>query len=118
MMRRLFVVLTLLALAACAPPGGHVRPDAMPLELDDARYAVTIQPGAAGTGITAAGAGPIAGRTVRVTRLGTPLSQDEGLAAKRAARAECTRSNGRFNEVALGSYRSASGAWVFPGGCA
>ncbi|MBE2278372.1 MAG: hypothetical protein IAE87_18990 [Rhodobacteraceae bacterium] len=115
---RLAPVLAPAVLAACVALQGPAMPDGpLRLDLDGAVFQAEIFPGAPGAMLTADGARPVPGATLRLTREGRALARDEGALAKKAARAGCTAAGGRFAEAALGRFDGA-GAWVFPGGCA
>lgn len=106
------------ALAACvAPPPSGLRMGDVQAQVDGMGFAVAVSPGTPGAMLTAAGARPVAGATLRVRREGAALAMDEGALAKKAARAGCAAASGRFAEAALGAYDGA-GAWVFAGACA
>ena len=124
--RMAVAVLACLCLGACvggsaggasAPARGAAQSGAQSVTVDGQSFAAAVLPGAAGKRLSAAGALPVQGQSVRVTRAGGALRMDEGAIAKKAARAACAASGGRFADLALGSYDRA-GAWVFAGACA
>ena len=123
-------VLTLGLMAACAPvatrpaavsggsaSGGPVTAGPVQVGVEGQSFAVTIAAGAPGVALTRAGAVPVAGNRISVTRGGSPLGQADGAMAKRAARQGCEAQGGRFNAAALGRH-AGSGIWSFDGGCA
>ncbi len=115
---RLVPVLVPAALAACVAAQAPAVPEGpRRVDLDGAAFLAEIFPGPPGAMLTADGARPVTGATLRLTREGRTLARDEGALAKKAARAGCTAAGGRFAEAALGRFDGA-GAWVFPGGCA
>lgn len=59
--------------------------------------------------------GPVASGPVRVTNGGQPFQMWEGALARKAADAQC---GGKVNVTIYDRYDPASGAWVYPGGCA
>lgn len=85
--------------------------------VDGVAFVARIAPGAPGMILTAEGARPVAGNTLRVSREGAALAMHEGAIAKKAARAGCAAAGGRFAEQAIGGYETA-GVWSFPGACA
>ena len=106
------------ALSACMatpPPLRTVQADGVAVTSRDRVFVASIQPGAAGTVLTRAGAVSIAGATVRVTARG--LARDEGLAAKEAARLACEGQGGAFQGQAIGRYAGPE-TWAFAGACA
>lgn len=75
-------------------------------------YSAAVLAGPTGKVLTANGALPASGHTVRVA----PLAMDQGKRAKDIATLACAQAGGRFNAAAIGGF--AAGAWVFEGGCA
>lgn len=75
--------------------------------------------GVAGLGALSAcmGAGPavVAAGPVRVTDPAAPLTYSDGARAKTMADAQC---GGRVQTSIYDRFDDATGAWVFPGGCA
>ncbi len=118
--RRGMAGLSAVALAGCvagAPSAPAARPGMEKVDLGGETLTVAIEAEAPGAMLTADGARPVAGNTLRVRAEGRALAMDEGALAKRAARAACRQAGGRFAEGALGRFDRAGG-WIFAGGCA
>lgn len=119
---RLAPVASALALAACvapsdAPRGGQARAGDQQVMVGTEAFLARVAPDAPGLILTAAGAKPVVGQAVAVTRAAGAMAFDEGALAKKAARAGCLAAGGRFQEAAIGGYQ-ATGAWLFRGACA
>lgn len=115
-----------LGLGACVAPanvgrGGASRPVAAGpvVNVDGKALSGQILDGAPGLTVTAQGAQPIQGQTVRVSQSGgRQLGQSDGSLAKTAAREICQGAGRSFSDLALGGYDQGSGTWVFAGACA
>ncbi|MGB8815403.1 MAG: hypothetical protein WCC57_19670 [Paracoccaceae bacterium] len=108
------------ALSACAPATQVSAPVGQaiefPVDFNNATYIAKIAPGPAGEAITAAGAVPVQGATIRVRPAGEPFETFEGKLAKDVAAAACTSQGRRFNPTAIGDFAEAE--WIFRGACA
>jgi hypothetical protein len=122
-------VLGMGALAACGAPDAGSSPQgfapAAPASAPESpiRYegetfhaGVTVSRGPDGLAATAAGAVPVRGRMVTVTRAGAAMRYDEGKLAKDVARLACEGARGRYQPAAQG--RFVGGQWQFAGACA
>jgi hypothetical protein len=113
--------LSLFAVAGCVAdvPDAAVpaRSGEHRVAVDGVAFVARIAPGTPGMMLTAEGAKPVAGNTLRISRDGPALAMHEGVVAKKAARAGCAAAGGRFAEQAIGGYDGA-GVWSFPGVCA
>lgn len=119
---RLAPVASALALAACVAPSvasrdGQARSGDHQVMVGTEAFLARVAPDAPGLMLTAAGARPVAGQAVAVTRAAGRMAFDEGGLAKKAAREGCLAAGGRFQETAIGGYQAA-GAWLFRGACA
>ncbi|MFE3837706.1 hypothetical protein [Pseudogemmobacter sonorensis] len=101
---------------AAGPIVSRAAPGEYQVSVDGEAFRGTLRPGSAGAELTRHGARPVEGSEIRVTAL-AGLGPDQGLSAKRGARATCLEAGGRFNGTAIG-HHDGGGVWVFPGGCA
>ncbi len=100
-------------LSACATaPVVQARGGSFAPVLDGVTYGATVSNGVAGKALTAQGAQPVQGMSVRVS----PFAMDQGKRAKDVASLACAQAGGRFNAAAIGGFTA--GSWVFEGGCA
>lgn len=97
-MKAALALITLAALAACAPPVGP-----------DAKGPQVVERGVAGYTAMRGTAGELI-----VKRAGAPFTEADGAEAKRAANSFC----GPDGAVTGTEDNFREGAWVFPGGCA
>lgn len=120
-MTRAMLTLCAAGLSACvaqeAPVAGRsLAAQALPVSVGARAFLASIVPGGtAGVTLTRVGAVPVAGASVRIS--GRDLGRDQGIIAKEAAMAACTRQGGVFQPQAIGRY-PAQGTWVFDGACA
>lgn len=114
MRRRLALLAPALLVVACTEP--DLSPRQMP-PVTGAAYDIWVGPVAYVVTRSAVSDAPN-GEVLRVYRMGAAaLDYSEGLTAKTVAEAFCAQWNRGVNATTQGMFQ-ATGAWVFPGGCA